>query len=467
MIKKWSKRFNKKISYKFIKYTSSIDYDKKLIKEEIAVLMAHAKMLKKIKILSTYELSKIIKGLKYLEKNKKIKYDIFLEDLHLNVENLLIKKIGNVGKKIRIARSRNDLITTDLKIWMKKKIIKLFLLLKKLIIVFLKISKKNYKTILPGFTHFQIAQPVTLGHHFIAYCEMFKRDLIRLKNTYNLSNYLPLGCCALAGTNFDLDRLFLSTELKFKYICRNSIDAVSDRDYVLDFLFFSSMLMMHISRISEEIILWSNSCLNFVEISDDMSSGSSIMPQKKNPDSLEVMRSKFGRITGNLFSFFLIMKALPLAYNKDYQEDKKLLFENYKIVKDTIILLILIIKKIKINKKKMFSAAGKNFSYSTDLADYISKLGLSFKDSHSIVSNLVKKCINEKKNLKNINISDLKKILNKKKYYLLKRNLKFICNAKNSVYKKISIGGTSPFNVLNEINIFKKMLKKYNINGID
>ncbi|MGX7589432.1 argininosuccinate lyase [Candidatus Vidania fulgoroideorum] len=453
-MKKFSKRFKKPVLKIFNKYTNSFKYDKKLIKEEILCLNAHTEMLFRIKIINKKEFNIIKKGLKFLN-FKKLNFKENFEDIHFYLENELIKKIGNPGKKIRIAKSRNDLVTTDLRIWIKKRIKKIILLIKKNISILLKIAKKNLKVIMPGFTHFQVAQPITFGHYILSYCEMFKRDIYRFKNFYNLINYLPLGSCALAGTNFKTDRIFLAKKLKFKKICRNSIDAVSDRDYVIDFIYSCSLNMLHISRICEEIIIFSNSIFNFYNLSDKICSGSSIMPQKKNPDSLEVIRSKFGTLLGNLVSFFSIMKSLPLSYNKDYQEDKKIIFSSYKILKNTLFFLKKIFKLIKLKKKRMLEASKKNFSTSTDLADYITKFGVPYKKSHSIVSEIAKKYENKKKN-----INLLKKYISKKKFKIIEREIDNILNVKFSVKKKKSLGGTCYKNVFKEIKIFKKKIKR-------
>ncbi|MGX7577271.1 argininosuccinate lyase [Candidatus Vidania fulgoroideorum] len=460
-MKTWSKRFDEKNIKEFSFYTCSIKKDKKLIKEELLCIKAHSLMLYKINIINKKDIKKIINGLKYIKTNKKkFNYKIELEDIHMNLENILISIIGNTGKKIRIARSRNDLVTTDLKMWIKTKIKKIIKLIKKIIFTILNISKKNYNTIIPGFTHFQIAQPVTYGHYLLSYCEMFKRDIYRLKNCYNLLNYLPLGSCALAGTNFKTNRIFLAKQLGFKKLCRNSIDAVSDRDYVLDFLYSCSVVFVHITRYCEECIIFCNSCFGFYTFSDKICSGSSVMPQKKNPDSFEIMRAKASVLIGNLFSFFNIIKSLPLAYNKDYQEDKSLVFKSYKTLKTTLVFLNKIIKLIKINKKKMLKISKENFSTATDLADYLSSLGIPFKKSHEIVSFLVNKSLKQKKKISKLNIDFIKQYINTKKFILLKTKINSIMKVKNSVLNKISTGGTAPKNVLKEILIFEKKIKK-------
>ncbi|MGX7582490.1 argininosuccinate lyase [Candidatus Vidania fulgoroideorum] len=457
---KWSKRFKKPFTKQFNNYTYSLKYDTKLIKEEIKCLGAHAEMLKKNKVIKNKEFHLIIKGLNGIFKNKKkIIFKKKLEDIHMNIENLLIKKIGRVGEKIRIARSRNDLITTDLRIWLKKKIKKIIYYIKKIILSLLKIAKNQCDTIMPGFTHFQIAQPVTFGHYLLSYCEMFKRDIYRLKNCYNLLNYLPLGACALSGTIIKTNRIFLAKKLGFKKICRNSIDSVSDRDYVIDFLYSCTTIIFHISRISEEVILFSNSCFGFYDLPDEICSGSSLMPQKKNPDSFELMRAKFGTLIGNLISFFSTIKSLPLAYNKDYQEDKKNIFESYSVTIETIKFFLKIFFLIKINKKNMLKASRLNYSTSTDLAEFLTFLKIPYKKAHEIVSHFVKKSIEKK-----IKIEKNKKLIIKyipNKYFkIIKKKIKNILNVKNSVNNRISLGGTSPKNVLKEIKIFKKKIKK-------
>ncbi|MGX7576873.1 argininosuccinate lyase [Candidatus Vidania fulgoroideorum] len=445
---KWSKRFKKNLSKKFISYNSSLNIDKNLIKEEISCLKAHVKTLLKAKIIKKFEKKKIIN---FLDSLKKININKKIEDIHLNLENLIIKKLGEIGKKIRISRSRNDLVTTELKMFIKRKTNKIIFYIKKLLKVILKIAKKNYKKIMPGFTHFQIAQPVTLGHYLLSYCEMYLRDLKKFENNFYFLNFMPLGSCALAGSNYEIDKFLLSKELKFKYICRNSIDAVSDRDYVLDFLYVISLFFLHSSRMCEEFIIFSNKIFNFLDLPDEFCSGSSIMPQKKNPDFLEIFRSKTSIVFGNLFSFFSIMKSLPLSYNKDYQEDKSIVIKSLEIFFSSIKILIPFIKKIKFNFKNMEKNSTKDFSLSTDLADYISKKGIPYKKSHGIVSNIVSYCIKKKKK---IDYNICKKFL--KKFGL--KNINNVLNAKKSIRKKKGIGSTNPKCIKKEINRIKNII---------
>ncbi|MGX7589294.1 argininosuccinate lyase [Candidatus Vidania fulgoroideorum] len=459
-MKKWSERFKKPLSNNFKKLTYSFDSDNFLIKQEIKCLKAHNDMLFKQNLISKKSRIKIKNCLNEINKssvNKKSNS----EDIHFYVESILIKKLGSIGEQIRMARSRNDLVTTDLKMWIKNKIKKIFVLLKKIIKLFLLKSKQNIGLIMPGFTHLQIAQPVTFSHYLLCYCEMFLRDLFRLKNIHLSNDCMPLGSCAVSGTNFNTNRFFLAKKLGFKKINRNSIDSVSDRDYVFDFLYCNSVIMVHISRLSEELILWSG-IINFVELPDQYCSGSSIMPQKKNPDSLEVIRAKSSRIISNLFSMLSIMKSLPLAYNKDYQEDKSLVFETYNCVKISLKTIKSILKKIKVNKKKMLNFSKKNYSTSTDIADYLTMKGVPFVKSHNIVSKIVRKSIEENIELKKIKLSFLKGTVSKNKIIKLK---KFILknNVEKSVKNKKSIGGTCFLNNIKEIERIKKYLINYKI----
>ncbi|MGX7583058.1 argininosuccinate lyase [Candidatus Vidania fulgoroideorum] len=454
----WSKRFKKKINNSFFDYTKSIGFDKKFSYIDIKFCIVHLKMLKKNKFIkkNEYKIAKIFfRKIKNKILLKKIKWKSNLEDIHLNIEKLVINKNNKIGNKIRTARSRNDLTTTELRYFLKKKIRKIFYNLKRLVKIIINISKDKIKFVMPSFTHMQIAQPTLLSHHLLAYKEMFLRDLLRLKNVYKTLDCLILGSCAAVGTSIKINRFFLKKKLNFSKINRNSLDGVSDRDYVIDFCHSCSMIMLHISRISEEFILWSSNMFEFIIIPDEYSSGSSMMPQKKNPDVFEISRSRSSIVISNLFSIYSIMKCLPLSYNKDYQEDKRISFSSYKITIETIKILINVIKKIKFKKKNMYNTSKKNFSLSTDFAEKLTKLGTPYKKAHSIVSLIVSKFY-KYRSFENIPKKKFLKVGIKKSLINWIKNLSVL----DSVNLKKNIGNTSTKRVKKEIKRSFLQIKK-------
>ncbi|MGX7582908.1 argininosuccinate lyase [Candidatus Vidania fulgoroideorum] len=448
MKKVWSNRFKTNMSEKLFNYTSSRKFDGFLLPYDIKCVLVHCKFLSKINVL---KLKEYIKLKTFLKKFKKVKNKE--EDIHLYLENEIIKKLGiKIGNKIRTARSRNDLVSTDLKLWFKKSSKLIFLKLKKLMKVILYIANKNYKKIFPSFTHFQIAQPTTFGHYILSYFEMLKRDLKRIYFFSKINNYCPLGSCAVVGTSFNINRNKIAKFLGFYKACNNSIDGVSDRDYVIDYLYFSSMIMLHLSRLSEDIVNYSNNCIGIIDLSDKICTGSSLMPQKKNPDILEVARGRTNLVFGKLFSFFNIINSQTLSYNKDNQEDKLLVLETEKIIKSTISVFKEVLLNINVNEKRSIHILNKNFSTSTDIAEYLAKKGLGYKKSHSIVSKIVRKLIDKKKNFSNLDNNFLKKI-DKNYFIFFKKNKinfkKF--SIKYSIYSKKNKGNTSPFQVKKQI----------------
>ncbi|UOQ27856.1 Argininosuccinate lyase [Candidatus Vidania fulgoroideae] len=456
---KWSSRFKKKMNKNFINYTNSIKFDQKFFYIDLLCCYAHAKILKDSKIIKKKEIKKLKKCILYIKKRKsRLILKKSLEDIHLNIENLIIKKEKDIGNKIRTARSRNDLVTTELRIFIKKKTKKIFKILKKLISKILYVCKKEINIILPSFTHMQIAQPTLLSHHLLAYKEMFFRDLKRLKHSYKSADYLILGSCAVVGTSISVNREKLKKKLGFKKINRNSLDGVSDRDYVIDFCHSCSMIMMHISRMSEEFIIWSSKIFDFIELPDEYSSGSSMMPQKKNPDIFEISRSRSSLVVSNLISIYSIMKCLPLSYNKDYQEDKRISFSTYKITLETLKIFNKIIKRIKFNKTNMFNSSKKDFSLATDIAEKMTKEGIPYKRAHKLVSSIV---------LKYGKYKEFRKIPSS---YLLKTGLKKSTiswikklTIRKSIEMKINTGNTSSKLVKKEINRTKKKIEKAKI----
>ena len=449
----WSTRIKKNSTTTFKKVGSSISVDKRLFIEDIKGSIAHTEMLFKQKIISFKIKNKIIWGLNKIQ-NEIIKGKFVflteLEDIHMNIENRLHEIIGEDAGFVHTGRSRNDQVITDLKIWMKNSTLDLIKLLENLNKTFLKIAEKNIQTVMPGFTHLKNAQPISFAHYLLAYFEMFKRDQIRFKNNLKSLNENPLGAAAFAGTSFNIDRYFTTKKLKFEYPTNNSIDTVSDRDFVLDFLYSVSTCSVHISRIAEEFIIWNSDAFKLINLNDKVVTGSSIMPQKKNPDPLEFLRGSSGSSFGNLFSMLTILKGLPLSYFKDMQDDKKLVFSSYDLLKNAIQVLIDILNNFSPNKKRMLELANEGFILSTDLAEYlVQKYNLPFRKAYLITAKIVNLAENKKLMLHELTLKELKKIEPN-----LDDNVLKIFDLRNSVKSKKSYGGTSFENII-------KMIKKY------
>lgn len=395
-MKLWGGRFAKETDQLTDHFNSSISFDQRLYKQDIIGSIAHVAMLGAQNIISMAESDAIINGLNSLlediEKGD-ITFNEKMEDIHMNIESLLISRIGDVAKKMHTGRSRNDQVALDVRLYTRDEIITLKVMLKELMQTVITLAKDHTNTIMPGYTHLQRAQPITFAHHLMAYFEMFKRDFKRLEFTYENTNFLPLGSGALATTTYPLDRDAVAKSLDFNGICENSIDGVSDRDFCLDLLYTLSTLMMHLSRFSEEIILWSSHEFHFIELDDAYSTGSSIMPQKKNPDIAELVRGKTGRVYGNLMSLLTTMKGLPLAYNKDMQEDKERLFDSIDTLKMCLPIFTQMIKTMRVCKTNMYTAASGGFTNATDAADYLVKKGLAFRDAHEVIGKLVLHCV--------------------------------------------------------------------------
>ena len=452
----WNNRIKKKTSTLFQKFGGSIDIDKRLYKEDIAGSIVHVEMLFKQKIISFKIKNKIIYGLQKIEKEiSKNNFDFNkkYEDIHMNIEKKLFDIIGEEAGYIHTARSRNDQIITDFKIWIKKATQEITINLDKVIKSSLKIAEKNIETVMPGFTHLKNAQPTSFAHYLMAYVEMFSRDKRRFINNLENLNESPLGVAALTGTSFNIDRNYTAKKLGFSHPTNNSIDTVSDRDFVLDFLFSISVCSIHISRIAEELIIWNSDGFNLIHLSDKVVTGSSIMPQKKNPDLLEYLRGKTGSMFGNLFSMLTILKGLPLSYFKDMQDDKEIVFKS----NDTFIVCLKIfdeiLKNISPNKKKMYELADSGFITATDLADYLVKNhSMSFRKAYQKTAEIVNLAEKKKKKLNELKIEELKKIEPKLSIDVLK-----VFNLKNSINSKKSYGGTSFENI-------KRMIMKYKKN---
>ncbi len=449
----WSTRIKKDASTLFQKVGNSIDIDKKLYKEDIVGSIVHVEMLFRQKIISFKIKNKIIYGLNKIEKEivkNKFEYNKKYEDIHMNIEKRLFAIIGEEAGYLHTARSRNDQVITDFKIWIRSATKKINKDLDNLIKTILKISEKNIETIMPGFTHLKNAQAVSFGHYLMAYVEMFNRDKQRFSNNLQNLSENPLGVAALSGTSFNIDRNFTTKHLGFQKPTNNSIDTVSDRDFVLDFLYSASVCSMHISRIAEELIIWNSDGFNLINLSDKVVTGSSIMPQKKNPDSLEYLRGKVGSTYGNLFSMLTILKGLPISYFKDLQDDKEIVFKSNEILNNCIAILNDVMKNFTPNKQKMLDLANSGYITATDLADYLVKNhSLSFRKAYEITAAVVNYAEKKKKKLNELSIEELNKIEPKLTNDVLK-----VFNLKNSVNSKKSYGGTSFDNI-------KKMIIKY------
>ena len=412
-MKLWGGRFTKSTDSFTDHFHSSISFDQRMYKEDITGSIAHAAMLGKQGVISKEDselLQKTLKELLQDIEDGKVEFDEKAEDIHMNVETLLIERIGDVGKRLHTGRSRNDQVALDIRMYNKEQIIDIKKLLLELIEALNNIAEANINTIMPGYTHLQRAQPVTLAHHVLAYCEMFKRDIDRLDDTYRRTNVMPLGSGALAGTTYPLDRQAVCDALGFESITKDSMDGVSDRDFCIDLLSSLSVIMMHLSRFCEEIILWSSHEFKFVELDDAYSTGSSIMPQKKNPDMAELIRGKTGRVYGHLMGMLTMMKGLPLAYNKDMQEDKEAVFDAVDTVKMCLPVFTNMIKTAVFNKKNMYNAAKGGFTNATDAADWLVKNGVPFRDAHAILGQLVLYCINNNKALEDLSLDEFRAI---------------------------------------------------------
>ena len=451
----WGSRFISPTSKIFEEVGASIDVDKRLFEEDIFGSIVHTQMLMKQKIINKKIGNRIIKGLKKIgdeiRKNKfsfKKKY----EDVHLNIEKRLFEIIGNDAGYLHIARSRNDQVITDFKLWIKKSSKIIIKNLNILIKNFIKKSDENIKTIMPGFTHLKNAQPISFGHYLLAYVEMFKRDKKRFNNNIDYINECPLGVGALSGTSYKIDRNFTSKKLKFKKPTNNSIDTVSDRDFVLDFLASTSICAVHISRLAEELIIWNSDIFKLIKINDKMLTGSSIMPQKKNPDPAELIRGRAGQNFGKLQAMLTTMKGLPLSYYKDMQDDKKLVFDSYDIIIESILIANELIKNLKPNKQRMLILANEGYTTATDFADYLVKnKKLSFREGYKISAKLVNYAESKKKKLNELSFDEVKRI--KKD---LDKSVMKVFDVINSVNSKTSYGGTSTKNVKKMVSKLKK-----------
>jgi argininosuccinate lyase len=455
----WGGRFDQASSEIMLEINSSIDFDKNLYKYDIAGSIAHCKMLAKQKIITNEESQKIISGLKQIE--EEIESDNFqfkqeLEDIHMNIENRLSEIIGDVAGKLHTARSRNDQVATDFKLYVKDASKQIYDLLSNLQKILIEKAQENIKTIMPGFTHLQTAQPISFAHHLLAYFEMFERDKSRIEDSINRLNQSPLGSAALAGTSFPIDREFTAKELGFQKPCNNSLDAVADRDFALDFTYNNSVIAMHLSRFAEEIVIWMSKGFDFISISDDFCSGSSIMPQKKNPDAAELVRAKSGRIFSSLNNLLIVLKGLSLTYSKDMQEDKEPVFDSFKSIKTCLLAMSGMLKNLKAKKENMLKMADADFSLATDLADFLVKdLNIPFRKCHHITGSLVKIAEDKGCDLADLSLAEMQNIEPK-----ISNKIFDILKIENSVASRESYGGTGFNEIEKQIKIAKVNLAK-------
>ncbi len=452
----WSGRFSEPVAELVKKYTASVDFDKRLAEFDIQGSLAHAQMLGAQGIISKKDVSAIEKGLAEILKEiqaDKFEWLLDLEDVHLNIEKRLTDKIGDAGKRLHTGRSRNDQVATDVRLWLRAATDDVLAGINKLQTSILDLAEQHTDTIMPGFTHLQVAQPVTFGHHLMAYFEMLKRDAERFVDCRKRINYLPLGAAALAGTSYPINREMVAKTLGFDGVCENSLDAVSDRDFAIEFTAVASILMTHLSRFSEELILWSSPRFAFIDIADRFCTGSSIMPQKKNPDVPELVRGKTGRVYGHLMGLLTLMKGQPLAYNKDNQEDKEPLFDTADTLLITLEIYADMLRGITVNKVNMRQAALEGFATATDLADYLVKKGMPFRDAHEAVALAVKYAIKKGCDLADLSLKELQQFSNTTSDDVFK-----VLTLAGSVASRNHIGGTAPTQVKQAIKRARKVL---------
>lgn len=459
----WSARFAEPVAELVQRYTASVDYDKRMALVDIQGSLAHAEMLAAQKIISADDWSQIQKGMAQIRSEIEagtFVWELALEDVHLNIEARLTKLVGDAGKRLHTGRSRNDQVATDIRLWLRGAIDEIQVELTHLRSGFLGLAEKHADTIMPGFTHLQVAQPITFGHHVMAYAEMFARDAERLADCRKRVNRLPLGAAALAGTSYPLDRERVAKTLGFEAVCQNSLDAVSDRDFAIEFCATASLVMTHISRLSEELILWMSPRVGFIDLPDRFCTGSSIMPQKKNPDVPELARGKTGRVNGNLISLLTLMKGQPLAYNKDNQEDKEPLFDSADTLRDTLRIFADMVPHIQVKADAMRSAALQGFATATDLADYLVKKGLPFRDAHEAVAHAVKACSIKGCDLADLSLADLRTACDLgNQANLIGDDVFSFLTLEGSVNSRNHTGGTAPEQVKKAIATYRKNMK--------
>ncbi|VVE47919.1 argininosuccinate lyase [Pandoraea anhela] len=454
----WSARFSEPVSDLVKRYTASVFFDKRLALFDIEGSLAHADMLAAQGIITAQDLADIQRGMAQVRaeiEGGQFEWQLDLEDVHLNIEARLTALIGDAGKRLHTGRSRNDQVATDIRLWLRSEIDTIGKHLGDLRLALLDLAEQHSATILPGFTHLQVAQPVTFGHHLMAYFEMFSRDAERMLDVRRRVNRLPLGAAALAGTSYPIDRERVAATLGFEEVCTNSLDAVSDRDFAIEFTAAAALVMTHVSRFSEELVLWMSPRVGFIDLADRFCTGSSIMPQKKNPDVPELARGKTGRVNGHLIALLTLMKGQPLAYNKDNQEDKEPLFDTVDTVIDTLRIFADMVPGIKVREANMRNAALQGFSTATDLADYLVKQGLPFRDAHEIVAHAVKICSDRDIDLADLSLAELQKFSP-----LVGEDVFASLTLEGSVASRNHIGGTAPAQVQRAIAAARAKLAK-------
>lgn len=452
----WSGRFNEPVAELVKQYTASVNFDKRLAVYDIQGSIAHANMLGKQGIISMQDVKLIETGLREILQEieaDKFEWLLDLEDVHLNIEKRLTDKIGDAGKRLHTGRSRNDQVATDVRLWLRATTDALIVSIQQLQIALLDLAEVHSDTVMPGFTHLQVAQPVTFGHHLMAYVEMLSRDAARFTDARKRINRLPLGAAALAGTSYPIDRAIVAELLGFDGVCENSLDAVSDRDFAMEFTFAASLVMTHLSRLSEELILWCSPRFGFIEIADRFTTGSSIMPQKKNPDVPELVRGKTGRVYGHLIGLLTLMKGQPLAYNKDNQEDKEPLFDTADTLLVSLKIYADMMRGITVNKENMRRAASEGFATATDLADYLVKKGMPFRDAHEIVALVVRHAVEKKLDLSQLALIDLQRFTP-----MITEDVYAVLTLEGSLNSRNHVGGTAPHQVKQAIANARKQI---------
>jgi len=443
--KTWSGRFGEPVDELVQRYTASVEFDQRLGEFDIQGSLAHARMLQRVGVLSAQDLAHIERGMKQILdeiRAGRFQWSLDLEDVHLNIEKRLTDLVGGAGKRLHTGRSRNDQVTTDVRLWLRAAIDDIDVLIRALQTQLLDLAEQHTDTIMPGFTHLQVAQPVSFGHHLMAYYEMLKRDRARLADCRGRVNQLPLGAAALAGTTYPIDREMVARELGFDGVCSNSLDAVSDRDFAIEFCAAAALLITHLSRFSEELVLWMNPRFGFVMLADRYCTGSSIMPQKKNPDVPELVRGKTGRMNGHVVALLTLMKSQPLAYNKDNQEDKEPLFDAVDTVSDTLRVFTGMLSGLSVNATAMRRAAAEGYATATDLADYLVKKGLPFREAHEAVARAVRFAADEGKDLAELSLEELQRFSP-----LAAQDVFGVLTLEGSLAARNHAGGTAPAQV--------------------
>lgn len=454
--KTWSGRFNEPVSELVKKYTGSIDFDKRLAKWDIQGSLAHAQMLTQADVLSAEDLAAIRQGMAEIIAEieaGKIEWSLDLEDVHMNIERRLTDKIGDAGKRLHTGRSRNDQVATDIRLWLRDQITDIQTLIQDLQTALVELAEQHADVVMPGFTHLQVAQPVSFGHHMLAYVEMLGRDFERMADCRKRVNRMPLGAAALAGTTYPIQREITAELLGFEQICQNSLDAVSDRDFAIEFTAAASLIMVHLSRLSEELIIWMSPRFGFIDIADRFCTGSSIMPQKKNPDVPELVRGKSGRVIGHLTRLIMLMKSQPLAYNKDNQEDKEPLFDTVDTLIDTLRIYADMMRGVTVKPENMRAAVMQGFATATDLADYLVKKGMPFRDSHEVVAQAVRHADEQGVDLSDLPLNVLQGFSD-----LVAEDVYEVLTPEGSLRARNHLGGTAPEQVRFQAARWRKLL---------